>query len=165
MSNSQSWYNLLNMAITYLSANIYDIFNEYPNRLKTLNEKLLNEVLERVIRFERKNSFANKHKLFQLITECKQGPAGGSENLCRYMRANILNKKIHGTSIFIQPRYTPSCHGSWRDLQRSLTSAPKSSSFSTSSGICALPASQRASSSPSTSSHINWNPAALCWME
>lgn len=45
MSNSQSWYNLLNMAITYLSANIYDIFNEYPNRLKTLNEKLLNEVL------------------------------------------------------------------------------------------------------------------------
>ena len=71
MDNSQSWYNLLNMTISYLSSHIYEIFNKYPTKLISLNDKIINQVLDRVIRFERKNNFANKHMLFQLIMECK----------------------------------------------------------------------------------------------
>ncbi len=64
-------------------------------RFKKLNEKIVTEVLERVIRLERKNNFENKHKLYQLIMECKEAQIGEVVKVFDAMRTNLKAKKIH----------------------------------------------------------------------
>lgn len=64
-------------------------------RFKKLNEKIVTEVLERVIRLERKNNFENKHKLYQLIMECKETQIGEVVKVFDAMRTNLKGKKIH----------------------------------------------------------------------
>ena len=85
------------MSISFLSLHIYEIFNAYPGKFVSLNEKILTEVLDRVIRYERKNNFANKHMLFKLIMECKCKDSKEMEknNICRELRETIMKKKIH----------------------------------------------------------------------
>ena len=113
IDNSQSWYNLLNMTISFLSSHIYEIFNQYPSKLISLNDKILNEVLDRVIRFERKKNFANKHMLFQLIMECKfKNKEGDHNKIFMDLRQSILKKKIQSNLINIKPKFMPNYHGS-----------------------------------------------------
>ncbi len=54
-NGSPCWYTLLNASINYLSNNLYSIYKIEAEKIQKLHEKIINEVLDRAIRMEKKN--------------------------------------------------------------------------------------------------------------
>ena len=98
-NGAQCWFSLLNATIHFVATNLFEIFKKEPNKLRRMNEKILNEVLDRAIKLEKKSGYEGRHMLFKVIMDSKGMDSATS--LCKHQRNLILQKKINRNFGFI----------------------------------------------------------------
>ena len=85
------WYTLLNVSINFTSKNIVQIFEERREEVVKINGKILEEIIERSLKYYRKQN--DPAKLVRILLEAKNFQS--LFDVLLYRRKGIQNKKIN----------------------------------------------------------------------